>query len=432
MSGAVYGYGCVYPLEARMKTKPEALDCGYGLESKDMHLLAAQMRGIPITVEHHGIEGVVSELIQSQKALIPINVTNALDRGDDVKSMSVGRVIEAEVTRFQELCIVFVMDRLPSVQWLVEQGFMRGLSLTHIESSTHGMVPLEVSLCSEPARPGCYVEALGTKEQVEAYKRRRGLTNVVAASRAFYQRGTMSTGTPQETTPVSAAAPSVVAETPDAATPATRIEQVLSQLSEEESGLIKARLTDMMKRCDNESSARMRAEENAKSALEEARKAQEQTRFSGAEAGMLRDQLLHLQSQLGDKLSQNFMVTPDKCGPLFENDAQAVRRVTDRLLCAANHRLMAYRAQYGDIGQTPVSVSQEKSVSSDNTMSMPAEPVVTTAQESMPALVEPVPRTTLTAASVSATGSRKRKVADTELDSPENLLQRAISDAFEI
>ena len=69
MSGVVYGYGCVYPVAARMKTKPEALDCGYGLESKDMHLLAAQMRGIPMTVEHHGIEGAVSELIQSQKAL---------------------------------------------------------------------------------------------------------------------------------------------------------------------------------------------------------------------------------------------------------------------------------------------------------------------------------------------------------------------------
>ena len=50
---------------------------------------------------------------------------------------------------------LYVLGVIPAehdaARWMIEKGALRGLSLTHIDGTS---VPLEVSLCHEPARPG--------------------------------------------------------------------------------------------------------------------------------------------------------------------------------------------------------------------------------------------------------------------------------------
>ena len=53
------------------------------------------------------------------------------------------------------------------VEWLVVNRKVFGLSLTHVPPST----PLEVTLTSSPARPGCFIEAAGSLDSILTYKR---------------------------------------------------------------------------------------------------------------------------------------------------------------------------------------------------------------------------------------------------------------------
>ena len=54
-------------------------------------------------------------------------------------------------------------------------GYTKGLSLTHLQLKTDdktSLIPLEVSLCSEPARPFCYVYYYNFEQiKIDAYKR---------------------------------------------------------------------------------------------------------------------------------------------------------------------------------------------------------------------------------------------------------------------
>lgn len=59
------------------------------------------------------------------------------------------------------------------VVWLMEHGYTRGLSLTHVLEN-NVIVPLEVSICSEPARPCCYIHFYSF-DQKQAQEYIRGL-----------------------------------------------------------------------------------------------------------------------------------------------------------------------------------------------------------------------------------------------------------------
>jgi len=58
---------------------------------------------------------------------------------------------------------------------MIEHGYTKGLSLTHLQLNAEdrlSIIPLEVSLCSEPARPFCYVYYYNLDQiRTQAYKR---------------------------------------------------------------------------------------------------------------------------------------------------------------------------------------------------------------------------------------------------------------------
>ena len=82
---------------------------------------------------------------------------------------------------------------------MIEKGYSRGLSLTHIHDGTNILL-LEVSICSQPARPCCYVHFISMQQtRAEEYIRdvRSGaITDPVSTN---LQRIMSEQAAPQET-----------------------------------------------------------------------------------------------------------------------------------------------------------------------------------------------------------------------------------------
>jgi hypothetical protein len=199
---------------------------GYELTDAERRVLAGRVRGVPLNVDHVGVRGAVLGLVA---------------RGRPVDGSSVRAVLpHVGVVRDGWHCpsdgSVWVLFEIFSGYELVRYLFCRGqlscLSLTHLSGPE--CMPVEVTLCSAPARPFSFVRyACGTLVGACEYKAR-------------VQSGEIKADTMDVTTKPEVPAPEAV----------SRIAAILGQLTAADRGLIEARFTEMMSSVDDAESGK--------------------------------------------------------------------------------------------------------------------------------------------------------------------------------
>jgi len=134
---------------------------GYALTRQELQKLTPLMIGLPITYEHSGIFDAIANLNERGETPLQSRVwkeLNDIAKTKDVRSSSVGEVIDYWESPNGSWWCTFCIDAVKweGIIWMIEKTFLRGLSLTHMVHNEN-LIPYEVSLCFEPARPGCYV-----------------------------------------------------------------------------------------------------------------------------------------------------------------------------------------------------------------------------------------------------------------------------------
>lgn len=195
-----------------------ALPHGYGLTTPERNKLAARMCGIPITVQHANIHAVAAKLTDAQVAC-PSFINNTVD--------SAGHVVSAWVDAEGGMWAVFEIDNdLTLTLDLIDKGHLGAVSLTHLESSA---MPIELSLCSAPARPGATIK-MKTAELKDA------LAYKAATERTALKRKTLQ----------------AAMETPAPPTNnMSAIETILAALDPKDRALVQERFADMIKAVDS-------------------------------------------------------------------------------------------------------------------------------------------------------------------------------------
>jgi hypothetical protein len=221
----------------------------------------------------------------------------------DLAMSAVGVVTEAWVDRLgRGHCCGWLLQQLPGVRRLVQSGKVVGLSLTHAKGAGE---PVEVTLTSTPARPGCRIDAYGPSA-VSAYKRRNFAHCVDLA---------------MDTTTAAAAAadPPAVAPSP--------LETALSKLENSDRGLIEARMEQMVEAADA-------ADARAK-----------QLEISATDFAVVQDQLDTVTAQLSEKQREIYKLEPKLLGQQMCSDNKARSwAATNRLLMACSAQMMSQQA----------------------------------------------------------------------------------------
>lgn len=288
----------------------------------EYHLTAAELRALdvdrcPITVEHSGIREAVAALTMRSEALTPAAVGTALNALDSVHAQPVGAVVshgEGADGRFYAL---FAVDdaTYPCIPFLIEAGALRGMSLTHRVGTPP--LALEISLCTHPARPQCYVLTANRDLEVQATYLRKLITRPPPAMNAD--------------TATAAAAPT--------------LEDALKNLPEDQRAIVSANFGDMLALVERMKSQMAQKEEELVLANKAAAAAK-----AGSEANnkMLEAQVRQMSNLLNENLTNTYFCGPDQLmTELQSGDAAVVRAATDRMICACNRQMMenAMRSQ---------------------------------------------------------------------------------------
>lgn len=187
-----------------------AMPDGYALSQSERETIASQLTGIPITVQHANVRERVGSIPATQ-LLTPALMQETLD--------SCGLVIAAWVKNDGAvMAIFFVNNQCQRVIDLIKMGQLSCVSLTHVEATS---TPVELTLCTIPARPGSTI-VLSCADLKEAYSYK--------ASSEVGVNSNMET------------AADVVQKTP--------LQTILEGLPAEDRKLVEARMTAMMQAVD--------------------------------------------------------------------------------------------------------------------------------------------------------------------------------------
>lgn len=129
-------------------------DPGFGLAPSDMSRVAAHLPGCAVTVEHAGLFDAVGTLDMLDEHVSGPSVLAALKSDPVGVKRPVGSVLEAT-----DDCgvVVHLAPEMGAVAGLVRNGVLRGLSLTTVAEPGAEAMPVELTLCADPARGGTAV-----------------------------------------------------------------------------------------------------------------------------------------------------------------------------------------------------------------------------------------------------------------------------------
>ena len=121
---------------------------GFGLEPSDMGRIAAHLPGSAVTVEHAGLLSAVHSLDLLDESVDRTSLLAAL-RSEQGARRPVGSVVEAV-----DDCgfVIHIDPELSGVASLVRNGTLRGVSLTTVANPGAEAEPVELTLCTDPAR----------------------------------------------------------------------------------------------------------------------------------------------------------------------------------------------------------------------------------------------------------------------------------------
>ena len=167
----LYFVGVYYPAPSATL---EALPGGYVLDVDDLKYIREHMVGVPITFNHRGVMDALPKLLESTPSNTTAAASAAFNAASNPTHRPLGKVIDAwqGADGAQWCAFTLDFDKSSALLYLINSGFLRGLSLTHVQHSPPQ--PIEVSLCGSPARPGCGITT--TLESTFELARYKGLT----------------------------------------------------------------------------------------------------------------------------------------------------------------------------------------------------------------------------------------------------------------
>lgn len=239
---------------------------GYAFERHQLVRAAAMMWRLPVTLNHYGISAAVSRGYDKEHNVkVPTQRTvvaqlEALS-GVDHKFAIVGNVIDFfEASKGGFYVIFKITHAVEAVSWLVTNGHLTGLSLTHVfpdDDSGGDFVPYEVTLCIKPKRPFCYiVTASRDLGLISEYKRsiqsgtiRDRSSNLAKPDsiRIMSTAADMPVDPPEATVSVAAAEPAAPAAAVD---PLDAVGKILDDMPEENSKVLTTGFLNLKKRGD--------------------------------------------------------------------------------------------------------------------------------------------------------------------------------------
>ena len=263
---------------------------GYELSLGERSRLSSLLCGCVVNVDHSGVHGAVATSLYSDGAVTRRGVRSVLPH--------VGVVRDSWLCGDGTLWVLFeVFDACAGVCGLLEAGHLGCLSLTHF-SDGGSVVPVEVALCSSPARPFSFVRHAGWSLPAACEYKARVLS------------GAIPSVPDMETEPV--AAPS-------------KLELALQALSASDRGLVEARFTEMMSAVDDATQAKSEAEKSLAhlKALKETDKKLMAQHFDTL-AGLL-----------PDDIRKQFLVNSDMRGILETAEPEVFHNIGQLIKCAS-------------------------------------------------------------------------------------------------
>lgn len=267
---------------------------GYELTKNEREIITSKLVGIPITVQHAEVEKRIAQIPLST----PLNAA-LMQKKLDSCGLIVGSWMDANNAI---IAIVFVHPECTRVINLIEVGHLSSVSLTHVQSTSQ---PVEVTLCTVPARPGSKI-VFASRDLKDAYQYK--------ANNELKEIANM------EVTP---------AAQENAKTP---LQAIMDGLPMEQRDLIQARLAEMMTAVDT-----ARTEKNeAQSKMETLKKMTE------VDQTLMKSHLDHWRSVMGSELDAYGLAVGangQDCAleMLKKADAGVQHTVSNIIKCASAH-----------------------------------------------------------------------------------------------
>jgi hypothetical protein len=298
-------------------------------------------------LQHNGI----FDAFEEAKKVTPSNylaptremVTAKFKESTDSQHIIVGHVLDYfEVPNGGFYVLYQIHAAWESIEWMVINGAAAGLSMTHFPLDKGGtdIIPYEVSLCFEPARPHCYT-VVGSPgiQPVLDYKRRLISGDIPDGSDTIERPLQVTIMADMETE-------QVVSTTPAENTP---IESAIGSIPDEsQRKIVMARLASMQ-----------RFAEEAELTAEKVRKENGslQTKLSQASQGhdnekmhadLLKNQLAIITASIGaDKVATYHTQTEPIHKQIDDKNFTGVINSFERVLCAANRQIMELQESKG-------------------------------------------------------------------------------------
>lgn len=335
MSGVSFA-GVWYP---GAKGEPQCRSDGTNISATDIHKIAAGMVGAPVTYEHAGVAAAADVPDPASEAIGPGTRSALHNIGRDTfyktgnaSAMAmepIGVVTGAWVdSAGAGHCTGRIKNDYPGAAGLVRDKKLHGLSLSHFDGETNAV---EVTLTSDPARPGCHVATSDVLELPAYMRKHRG---------GAKQKGAPSTmASPDLTTDAAMADLTVPAPVP----PVTQspLAAILAKMSPEDRNVLQARFEEM-------DSVAVTATARAKT-LES----------SATDAEILRDQIKQVTDQLSEAERRQYNLGLEAISEqMMSSNPDRVRRGADRLLMACSRKMMMQQHQPEEMGSKRARVEE--------------------------------------------------------------------------
>ena len=131
---------------------------GYKLSRRELLALLPKMKDLPVTYEHTGIHTAVKILQLSSDDPLPPSpdtITHTLNAAADPQQRTLGNVVDAFETRGGAFCVIMEINvsNKPGIHWSIATRQLGSVSLTHCTLGNGSLLPLEMSIVGQPARP---------------------------------------------------------------------------------------------------------------------------------------------------------------------------------------------------------------------------------------------------------------------------------------
>jgi len=284
---------------------------GYELSDLEKRDVSLRLRGKPVTVQHRKIREHVAALDALSLPLQNINLRLAVPH--------VGVVVASFLHDGWLWAIFSVSDDCSLVLALMRAGHLLCLSLTHVGSGA-AIAPVELTLCSVPARPLSYIYHECSSLVAAFTYKARILTNSIA-----YKMDT-------KPDPSAASAPAL-----------SQLETILSKLSADDRVLVEARFSEMMSSADDATLAQKQTLSRLNKLIE----------IKEVDKKMFATHFDYLLSQMPTDVQAKYAVNTDTRAVLTDAPAEVLHHVSQLIKCASASMASTARHTPEDAAPSP-------------------------------------------------------------------------------